>query len=36
MLSDLPNKLWHRIPIATAARLVQRLDVMGSLGLLAL
>lgn len=36
MFSDLPNKFRHSIPVTTAARLVQGLDVMGGLRLLAL
>lgn len=36
MLSDFPNELWYSIPVAIAARLVQRQDVVGCLCLLAL
>lgn len=36
MLPNFPHKLRHLIPIALAARLIQLLDIMGSLCLFAL
>jgi hypothetical protein len=36
MFLDLPDELRHSVPIALAARLIQQLDIMGRLRLLAL
>lgn len=32
MLLDFPDQLWHGFPISIAARLIQKLDVLRSLG----